>query len=76
MTATEFEESLLALLHRKPFVPFEVELHDGERFTVDRPDAVSFGGTSAGFLSEEYSLHDFDWKTTRRMGAPVSEAPA
>jgi hypothetical protein len=76
MTLGQFEESLRALLRRQPFEPFEVELLDGERFTVDRNDAVSIGGGSAGFIGEDGMVRFFDWRNTRRLGTSISNAPA
>ena len=40
MTAENFEAVLEAMLSRKPFKPFTVELHGGTRFEVDHPRVV------------------------------------
>ncbi len=74
MTPELFEESLRSLLRREPFEPFTVALADGERFTVDRADAVSFGGGAAGFIAEDGLVHFFDWKKTRHMSQEVNGA--
>lgn len=40
MTAENFEKVLQAMMNRKPFKPFTVELHGGERFEIDHPRAT------------------------------------
>lgn len=42
MTADHFDQVLMALLNRRPFRPFTVELHGGERFEVDHPNSTVF----------------------------------
>jgi hypothetical protein len=76
MTRDSFEQTLRALLRRKPFEPFEVELLDGERFLVDRSDAVSMGGGAAGFIAEDGEIYFFDWQKTRQLGKEVNGASA
>jgi hypothetical protein len=68
MTANEFHERMLFLLRRRPFVPFDVELIDGTRLWVDRPDAVATGGGGASFGDPAGEIHLFDWTNTRRLG--------
>jgi hypothetical protein len=74
MTQELFKESLRSLLRREPFEPFTVELAGGERFVVDRPDAVSLGGGAAGFIAEDGTIHLFDWQKTRHLGREVNGA--
>jgi hypothetical protein len=74
MTADEFTEVLKALLHREPFVPFEVELVHGERFTVDRPDVVAYDGGAAGFISPDEEVHFFDYRNTRSLGGAPQQS--
>ncbi len=66
MTAKEFQERLVSLLHKRPFVPFEVELLCGDKFVVDRSDAVSWGGGAAGFIAADGEIYLFDY--TRHAG--------
>ena len=73
MTAKEFQERLVGLLHQRPFVPFEVELTCGDKFVVDRPDAVSWGGGAAGFGAADGEIYLFDYTRTRQFNK-LSEA--
>jgi hypothetical protein len=69
-------ETLRGLLRRQPFHPFEVELIDGTRFTVDRADAVSLGGGTAGFIGEDQEIYFFDLENTRQLGGSVNGVSA
>lgn len=74
MSATSFEQTLRSLIHHQPFQPFEVELINGERFTVDRPDAVALNGGYAGFIAEDGPIYFFDFKNVRRLGDETNGA--
>ncbi len=73
MTPKEFEEQLVALLHREPFEPFIVEFDYGERFEVDAP-FVSHSGGSAGYIDPDDQLYLFDYQNVRQFIQPTSEA--
>lgn len=51
MTTTTFEKQMQALLQRKPFRPFIIELNDGEQWVVGQPEALMYqnGGTGIYF---------------------------
>jgi hypothetical protein len=68
MTKAQFERTLRGLLRREPFRPFDVEMLDGKRFTVDRAEAVAMGTGAAGFIAEDQDIRFFDWESTRRFG--------
>jgi hypothetical protein len=68
MTIEEFENALRSLMRREPFEPFAVELLDGERFVVDRPDAVGFNGGAAGFIGPDGTIHFFNNEDVRSLG--------
>ena len=78
MTAQEFQDRLLSHLHRRPFVPFEVELLCGDKFVVDRENSVSWGGGAAGFAAEEGEgeIYLFDYTRTRGFKALSETASA
>jgi hypothetical protein len=59
MTKDEFHTRLRQFLHRRPFRPFVVELTDGRRLVIKKPNfAFSDGG--AGFIDpEDGALVDF-----------------
>lgn len=61
MTPTTFEQQLQALLRRDPFLPFIIELDDGERLVVGQREALMYreGGTAIYFrLNGEFDFVD------------------
>lgn len=42
MTRENFDGTLRAFKHRRPFQPFTVAMVNGDRFEVDYPDALAF----------------------------------
>jgi hypothetical protein len=44
MTADDLERALRALTRRRPFRPFLIELHSGDRISVAHPEAVDRHG--------------------------------
>jgi hypothetical protein len=73
MTANEFQERLVSLLHQRPFAPFEVELLCGDRFVIDQPDAVSWGGGAAAGGAADGEIYLFDYTRTKQFNK-LSEA--
>src|SRR5438876_164020 len=53
MTQELLETTLRAMLGRRPFQPFVLEMDDGRRISVDDPMALSFGGGSVGFIGPD-----------------------
>jgi hypothetical protein len=76
MTIDDFQNTLRSLIRREPFEPFAVELLDGERFVVDRPDAVGFNGGAAVFMAENGDIHFFNNKEVRRLSDGANGASA
>ena len=72
MSEEQFTNSLREFIHRKPFLPFLVELMDGQRIIVDYP-SVAFSGGAAGFLSEDDGLIDFSCDRVRYMAYITAE---
>jgi hypothetical protein len=68
MSVTEFDKSLLALIRKQPFQPFEVDLIDGQRLTIDRADAIGCNGGSAAFISADGSIHFFNNQKVKSFG--------
>jgi hypothetical protein len=58
VTAEEFDHTMRSFVKRQPFMPFVVELLNGERIVAPFPE-VGFGGRVAGFRSDEEGLVDF-----------------
>ena len=53
MIANNFERSLQAMVRRKPFRPFTVELVSGDRIEVDHPEALIHRAGVAVYISPE-----------------------
>ena len=60
MRSSNFEKALLAFVRRRPFKPFSVALENGDRFTVDHPEALALRGSVAVFIDPQgnYTLFD------------------
>ncbi len=65
MTIKQVEERLTDLVHHEPFIPFVVELMDGQSLTVPHPPA--FDDTGAGFIGVDGALTDFEFKNVRAI---------
>jgi hypothetical protein len=66
MTPEQVEEKVIELIHRQPFVPFVVEMTNGQSLTVPHPRlAVNSGG--AGFIGPEGGLVDFEFTMVRSI---------
>jgi len=60
MTIENFQKTLAALLQRKPYSPFTVQLINGERYEIDHPSAIVFREGVAVFIAPGFVLHFFD----------------
>lgn len=74
MTVKEVEEKLTELVHREPFIPFIVELNDGDSFVVPHPPAFDENG--AVFIGAHGGLVDFWFKNVRQIRLFTAEAVA
>jgi hypothetical protein len=75
MTPDNFEEVLEALVSRKPFKPFTIELNTGARFEIDHPRAVWREGVAIFFgpgFVPVYFDHD---SVTQIIDSPAHAAP-
>ena len=76
MTTEHFEKVLLAMLNRRPFKPFTVELHGDKRFEIDHPHATVMRQGVAIFMSPGpvpiYFDHD---SVVQIIDSPASAAP-
>jgi hypothetical protein len=69
----QVEEKILELIYREPFVPFVVEMADGQYLEVPHPRlAINAGG--AGFIGPEGGLVDFDFGAVRSIRLIDTEA--
>jgi hypothetical protein len=76
MTVENFEKVLRALLNRRPFKPFTIELNTEERFEIDAPDATVLRQGVAIFLAPGPVPIYFDNLSVNKMiDAPAHAAP-
>jgi hypothetical protein len=73
MTHDNFQQAVQTLVARQPFAPFVLELHGGERFEIDHPNAIAWGGEGAAvFVGPGSVLRIFDSESVLQ----VINAPA
>jgi hypothetical protein len=66
MSKDQFDETLRRFLHRRPFIPFVMELLDGNQIEIDHP-GVSFAEGSGCFLSSKDELIEFYCEKVREI---------
>ena len=72
----EFDANLRQLLKKDDFVPFFVDLDDGQRILIRQP-VLAFGGGSASFIdSEDGTLVGFSHKQVIGFHAAGQEVGA
>jgi hypothetical protein len=74
MTVKQVEEKLTELVHHEPFVPFVVELNDGESLVIPHPPAFDENG--AVYFAMDGGLVDFWFKNVRSIRFMNSEKVA
>lgn len=76
MTAESFTKVLLAMIRRRPFKPFTVELHSGDRFEIDHPEATVLRDGVAIFVAPGFVPIYFDHDSVVQIiDSPASSAP-
>lgn len=76
MTREQFYSQMRQFIHRQPFVPFIVDLRDGQRLVIKQPN-VAFGEEGAGFIDpEDGALVDFSCDDVTSFGVLEQGAPA
>lgn len=75
MTVEQVEEKVTELVHREPFVPFVVEMVDGQALEILHP-RLAFDSSGAVFFGPDGGLVDFEFKTVRAIRLMNSEAVA
>jgi hypothetical protein len=66
MTPEQVEEKVIELIHREPFVPFVVEMADGQSLEIPHP-RLAINGGGAGFIGLDGGLVDFEFKSVRSI---------
>jgi hypothetical protein len=73
MTAEQVEEKVIELIHREPFLPFVVEMTNGELLDVRHP-RLAINGGGAVFFGPDGGLVDFEFKSVRAIRVLKGEA--
>jgi len=71
MAESNSPQGLEAFFRRRPFRPFAVELVSGNRFTVDRPEALAIRGGVSIYIDQDGKYTLFDNSGVSR----ITEAP-
>jgi hypothetical protein len=66
MTLDQVEERVTQLIHREPFVPFVVEMQDGQMLEIADP-GLAINGGGAVFFGQDGALVDFEFKAVRSI---------
>ena len=76
MTVENFEKVMLAMIRRRPFKPFTIELHNGGRFEIDHPKATVLRQGVAIFVAPGPVPIYFDHEgVVQIIDSPASTAP-
>jgi len=75
MTPEQVEARVIELIHREPFIPFVVEMVDGQSLEVPHP-RLAINGGGAGFIGPDGGLVDFEFKAVRSIRVIGTEAVA
>jgi hypothetical protein len=75
MTSEQVEENVIELIHREPFVPFVVEMTDGQSLEISHP-RLAINGGGAVFLGPDGGLVDFEFNTVRAIRLMKGETVA
>lgn len=74
MTNKQVEERLTELVHRDPFIPFMVDLIDGESLTITHPPAFDENG--AVLIGSDDRFVEFEFKNVKAIRPFKAEAVA
>jgi hypothetical protein len=69
------EARVIELIHREPFVPFVVEMTDGQILEIPHP-RLAINGGGAGFIGPDGGLVDFEFANVRSIRFVPLEAGA
>jgi hypothetical protein len=75
MMTEEVEKKVIELIHRDPFVPFVLEMLDGESVEITR-SGLALNGGGAGFIGPDGGLVDVEFKNVRAIRPIASGTPA
>jgi hypothetical protein len=75
MTVKQIEEKVIELKYRDPFVPFVVEMVDGQAVEIPHP-GLAINESGAGFIGPDGGIVDVEFKNVRTIRLFNSEAIA
>jgi hypothetical protein len=75
MAEADFMARLCEAVARRPFEPFELELPDGRRVTVDRPEAIAFRAGVAVYLGQDRTCTLFNHRQMRQVALASDHPP-
>lgn len=75
MTPEQVEQKIIELIYREPFVPFVVEMNDGQCLEIPHP-RLAINGGGAGFIGPDGGLVDFEFDAVRSIRMPSAGAVA
>ena len=73
MTPDQVEQKVIELIHRESFVPFVVDMIDGQSLEITHP-RLAINGGGAGFIGPDGGLVGFDFKSVRGIRILKAEA--
>ena len=73
MTPEQVEKKVIELIYRKPFIPFVVEMTDGQLLEIPH-SRLAINGGGAGFIGLDGGLQDFEFKSVRSIRFLQGEA--
>lgn len=75
MTPEQVEKKVIELIYREPFMPFVVEMTNGENLEVPHP-RLAINGGGAVFFGPDGGLVDFEFKRVQSIRILGSTAVA
>ena len=76
MSKNDFHNQLREHLHRKPFLPFVVELRDGRRIKIKQPPVVFADGAASFIDPADDALVEFAHDEVKKFGLLEQETSA
>jgi hypothetical protein len=76
MMRKTFEQAMQALLRRKPFQPFVIELENGEQWVVGQPEALFYhDGATAVYFRPDGSFDFVDCENVKQLLELTTKTP-
>jgi hypothetical protein len=76
MTADDLERALRALARRRPFRPYLIEFHSGDRIRISHPEAVERFGELFLYRGSDREQRIFSGSSIGQLIDPPTAAPS